>query len=75
MRQALANVPVQSFAPPGDITFVSINPRTGRLARQGTPGSVTECFLSGTEPKGYDEEKEAGDNPANVFPTQLQKKP
>ncbi|MRR33583.1 PBP1A family penicillin-binding protein [bacterium] len=75
MRQALANVPAKSFAPPGDVTFVSINPRTGRLARQGAPGSVMECFLSGTEPTAYDEEKEVGENPWNVFPTQLQKKP
>jgi len=73
MRQALANVPVESFAPPGDVTFVSINPRTGRLARQGAAGSVMECFLSGTEPSGYDEEKESGVNPLNVFPTQGQK--
>ncbi len=58
MQRALAKFPSEPFTPPGDITLVSINPRTGRLARQGAPGSVTECFLSGTEPKGYDERAE-----------------
>lgn len=58
MQRALAGHPSESFTPPGDITFVSINSRTGRLARQGAPGSVTECFLSGTEPRGYDEQVE-----------------
>jgi len=61
MQKALANVPVLPFSPPRDIVFVSINPRTGRLAKQGAPGSVTECFLSGTEPHGYDEKKEEQD--------------
>jgi penicillin-binding protein 1A len=56
MQRAVANLPSESFKPPGDIAFVSINPRTGRLAKQGAPGSVTECFLSGTEPRGYDEQ-------------------
>ena len=58
MQRALAGHPSESFTPLGDITFVSINSRTGRLARQGAPGSVTECFLSGTEPRGYDEQVE-----------------
>jgi penicillin-binding protein 1A len=58
MQRALAKFPSESFNPPKDIAFVSINPRTGRLAKQGAPGSVTECFLSGTEPRGYDEKEE-----------------
>jgi penicillin-binding protein 1A len=58
MQRALAKFPSESFNPPKDIAFVSINPRTGRLTKQGAPGSVTECFLSGTEPRGYDEKEE-----------------
>lgn len=68
MQRALAKVPVQPFSSPGDLAFVSINPRTGRLAKQGSPGSVTECFLSGTEPHGYDEEKTpAGEQDQSVY--------
>ena len=55
MQKALAKIPVESFTPPPEIAFVSINPRTGRLAAKGAPGSVRECFLSGTEPRRYDE--------------------
>lgn len=75
MKQALAGIPARPFSPPNDIVFVSINPHTGRLAKQGGAGSVTECFESGTEPKGYDEEKDPGENPWNVFPTQNSKYP
>lgn len=75
MKQALSGIPARAFSPPSDIVFVSINPRTGRLARQGAAGSVTECFESGTEPKGYDEEKEPAENPLNLFPTQNPKYP
>ncbi len=70
MRQALAGVPVQPFIPPPDISIVSINPHSGRLARQGQQGSITECFLSGTEPTAYDEEKEPLEPPAKIEPGQ-----
>jgi penicillin-binding protein 1A len=55
MQSALAGVPVQSFEVPADITYAYINPRTGLLSRAGTEGSVEECFVSGTEPRSYDE--------------------
>jgi penicillin-binding protein 1A len=55
MQRALAGTPVQSFTIPSDITYAYINPRTGRLARPETYGSIQECFISGTEPKSYDE--------------------
>jgi penicillin-binding protein 1A len=47
-------MPAQGFAPPANVTFALINPRTGRLAREGSEGSVMECFISGTEPTSYD---------------------
>jgi penicillin-binding protein 1A len=56
MQRALAGVPVQAFSPPGNVTFALINPRTGRLARQGSDGSAMECFIPGTEPTTYDGE-------------------
>jgi penicillin-binding protein 1A len=58
MRSALANIPIQPFMPPADVSFVSINSRTGLLARQGQPNSIMECFVSGTEPTEYDEEQQ-----------------
>jgi penicillin-binding protein 1A len=54
MQRALARTPVQDFAPPENVTFALINPRTGLLARQGSEGSVMECFITGTEPTAYD---------------------
>jgi penicillin-binding protein 1A len=53
MQRALAGVPVKSFPTPGNVTFALIDPRNGHLAREGTPGSVQECFVSGTEPTSY----------------------
>jgi penicillin-binding protein 1A len=55
MQRALAGMPVQDFVPPENVTFTLINPRTGLLARQGSEGSVMECFMSGTEPTTYDD--------------------
>lgn len=54
MQRGLATVPVQGFAPPENVTFARINPRTGRLAREGSEGSTMECFVAGTEPTAYD---------------------
>jgi len=55
MQRALAAVPVKGFSAPKNVTFATINPRTGRLAREGSPGSVQECFISGSEPTSYDQ--------------------
>ncbi len=55
MQRALATMPAKPFTPPEAISFVAINPRTGRLARPVSTGSITECFLSGTEPTEYDD--------------------
>ncbi|MGA7827195.1 MAG: penicillin-binding protein 1A [Geobacteraceae bacterium] len=57
MREALANTPVEPFVPPPDVSFVSIDPLTGYLAREGQPNSIMECFVAGTEPTEYDEVK------------------
>ncbi len=55
MQRAVAGIPVQNFTAPADVTFATINPRTGRLAREGSEGSLQECFISGTEPTSYGE--------------------
>ena len=51
MQRSVAGLPVQNFTPPSDIVFANINPRTGRLAREGSEGNLQECFIRGTEPK------------------------
>lgn len=53
MQRSLAGIPVKGFQPPGNITFALIDPRTGHLAREGSPGAVQECFIAGTEPTSY----------------------
>lgn len=55
MQRAVAGMPVQNFAPPANVTFATINPRTGRLAREGSEWSLQECFISGSEPTNYSE--------------------
>ena len=64
MQRALAGVPVKQFETPRNVTFALINPRTGRLARQGSPGAVQECFISGSEPTSYDQETPPPPGPA-----------
>jgi len=53
MQRALANVPVKRFTAPSNVTFALIDPRTGHLAREGAPGAIQECFISGSEPTSY----------------------
>ena len=60
MQRALAGIPVLGFTAPANVTFAVINPRSGRLARTGSEGSVTECFISGTEPTSYDSDATKG---------------
>jgi len=54
MQAAVTSLPIEDFEAPENVSFVLINPRTGKLAREGTPGAVMECFIKGTEPGGYD---------------------
>ncbi len=61
MLQALADEPIEAFYQPADISFLSINPHTGRLSGQEQAGSILECFLAGTEPTQYDDESKPDD--------------
>lgn len=54
MQKAVVRLPPEDFEATENVTFVLINPRTGRLAREGTPGAVMECFIKGSEPTSYD---------------------
>jgi len=51
MQQALGDSPVQDFAVPGGITFVSMVPGTGQRASPDSTAAMLECFKEGTEPK------------------------
>ena len=39
-----------TFDPPGNIVFLSVDKSTGGLLPPETPGSITEAFISGTQP-------------------------
>ncbi len=54
MQKAVLSLPSEDFAAPENVSFVLINPRTGKLAKENTPGAVMECFIKGTEPYAYD---------------------
>jgi penicillin-binding protein 1A len=40
------------FQAPGNIVFLAVDKSTGAAASPGTPGALTEAFISGTEPGG-----------------------
>jgi penicillin-binding protein 1B len=50
MKHALAARPNVAFQVPEGIDFVDIDPKTGKLATPYCPRTVSQAFLSGTEP-------------------------
>jgi penicillin-binding protein 1A len=50
MKEALADQPGTPFRTPQGIVQVPINPFSGAVVQQGTPGSILEAFKPGTEP-------------------------
>jgi membrane carboxypeptidase/penicillin-binding protein len=50
MVRALAGTPSIPFEAPEGISFVAIDPDTGKLAVPGCPRALREAFLAGTEP-------------------------
>jgi membrane carboxypeptidase/penicillin-binding protein len=49
-KRALAGTPNIPFEVPEDVSFVDIDPDTGKLAVPGCPRVIREAFLAGTEP-------------------------
>jgi membrane carboxypeptidase/penicillin-binding protein len=41
------------FEPPGNIVFVSVDKGTGDATDPGTPGSISEAFIAGTQPGSF----------------------
>ncbi len=54
MQKAVIGLPVESFKVPRGVTSLSINPASGRMVPDWSPGSVREYFISGTEPDPAD---------------------
>jgi penicillin-binding protein 1B len=50
MNRALAGTSSVAFESPDGVTFVDIDPDTGKLAVPGCPRQFSEAFLAGTEP-------------------------
>jgi membrane carboxypeptidase/penicillin-binding protein len=42
-----------AFEPPGNIVFVSIDKGSGSATLAGTPGAISEAFISGTQPGSF----------------------
>ncbi|HSL20944.1 MAG TPA: PBP1A family penicillin-binding protein [Vicinamibacterales bacterium] len=42
--------PPAGFEPPGNIVFVAIDRTTGEAVEPGTPGTIQESFIAGTQP-------------------------
>ena len=53
MTIALGDSPKTKFAVPPGITFATIDPKTGKLAREGSASGRRESFLTGTAPKEF----------------------
>jgi penicillin-binding protein 1B len=53
MKNALAGHGNQAFDAPDGITWVEIDRDTGKLATPGCPRTMSESFISGTEPTDY----------------------
>jgi len=53
MKKALAGHANQMFEVPDGITWVDIDRDTGKLALPGCPRTISESFISGTEPTEY----------------------
>jgi membrane carboxypeptidase/penicillin-binding protein len=50
MKRALAGTPNIPFEAPEGVSFVDIDPDTGKLAVPGCPRVIREAFVAGTEP-------------------------
>jgi penicillin-binding protein 1A len=42
--------PTTTFDPPSNVVFVPVDPKTGRVTDNGTPGAIQEAFIAGTQP-------------------------
>jgi penicillin-binding protein 1A len=52
MRKALAGTESADFPVPENVVAVSVDPHTGYPVPRGSPGSIVDYFIKGSEPKG-----------------------
>ncbi len=64
MKQALAGHPNLGFAVPDGVSFADIDSDTGKLAQPGCPKTMSEAFLTGSEPTEACPLHKAGATPA-----------
>ena len=64
MKQALAGHPNLGFAVPEGVSFADIDSDTGKLAQPGCPKTMSEAFLTGSEPTEACPLHKAGATPA-----------
>jgi penicillin-binding protein 1A len=50
MKSAVTRYPVQDFAIPNGIDFITVDSQTGKRVKSGSSGAILEAFISGTEP-------------------------
>ena len=43
-----------SFVAPENIVFLPVDRSTGTVVPSQTPGAITETFIAGTQPAGFD---------------------
>ncbi len=56
MQKAVVGIPVEGFTVPKGVISLSIDPATGGIVPDWSPGSAREYFIKGTEPTGTDVE-------------------
>jgi penicillin-binding protein 1A len=42
-----------AFSPPGNVVFVTVDRTTGEAVDRGAPGAISEVFIAGTQPGGF----------------------
>ncbi|MFQ5894387.1 MAG: penicillin-binding protein 1A [Nitrospinota bacterium] len=70
MKATHAALPVQDFPVPPGVTFVRIDPKTGRRVGPGAPGGLGVAFVKGTEPE--EARPEPVPSPGDFFRQDLQ---
>ena len=60
MKEALPDQPPTPFRIPSGVVLVPVDPRSGAVVTEGTPGAIMEAFKPGTEPGVYNIDYDEG---------------
>ena len=75
MREALKDVPEQTFPLPSGLTIARMDPSTGMLALPGSPNAVFEVFPSGRVPRYYAAPRVSAPPPSESIADEEQPRP